>query len=244
MQRPQYGIDAPDLVRFFFTSGVVTLAVFLAAQTLKMTISILLGIPVAYLIGMGCLMLYYSKVLKLKDRDELLNLVHWLGSEFVLDVGCGRGLMLIGAAKRLSSGKAIGIDIWQQQDQANNNSSAVLLNATIEGVAERVEIQTADMRQMPFSENYFDIVLSHWAVHNLEAEIDREKALNEIIRVLKPNGIVVLADITHQAGYAKYFELHGLTNIRSHNHPIRDAVLKTATFGSFAPSAVSACKIA
>ena len=176
--------------------------------------------------------------------EKLLNLVQWSGNEFVLDVGCGRGLMLIGAAKHLTSGKAIGIDLWSQQDQANNSSAAALSNAAIEGVTERVEVKTADMRQLPFPESYFDIVLSSWAVHNLEVETDREKALDEIIRVLKPNGMVILVDIEHQDEYAKYFELHGMTNIRFYNNPIRDVILKAVTFGSFAPSAVLACKAA
>jgi ubiquinone/menaquinone biosynthesis C-methylase UbiE len=142
----------------------------------------------------------------------------------------------------LTSGKAIGIDLWQQQDQANNSSDAALSNAATEGVAEYVEVKTADMRQLPFPANYFDVVLSSWAVHNLEAETDREKALSEMIRVLKPNGMVVLVDIEHQVEYAKYFELHGMTNIQLYNNPIRDAILKAITFGSFAPSAVLACK--
>ncbi len=152
--------------------------------------------------------------------------------------------MLIGAAKRLTSGKAIGVDLWQQQDQANNSSAGAVSNASTEGVTERVEIKTADMRQLPFPENYFDIVISSWAVHNLEAETDRTKALDEIIRVLKPNGIVVLTDIVHQVEYANYFELCGMTNVQFHNNAIRDLVLKALTFGSFAPSAVSACKTA
>jgi arsenite methyltransferase len=70
-----------------------------------------------------------------------------------LDVGCGRGLMLVGAGKWLTSGKAIGIDLWQQQDQANNSSSATLSNAAIEGVADRIEVKTADMCELPFPEN-------------------------------------------------------------------------------------------
>jgi arsenite methyltransferase len=249
MQRPQYGIDAPGLVRFFFISGTAALAIFVVAlltlmfgQTLKITISVLSGIAAIYLLGMGCLMLYFSKVEKLKERERLLNLVQWSGKELVLDVGCGRGLMLIGAAKRLSSGKAIGIDLWQQQDQANNNSSATQTNAHIEGVADRVEVKTADMRELPFPENYFDVVTSNWTIHNLEAEADRQKALNEIVRVLKPGGVIVLADIINQVEYAKYLRLRGVENMQLHNNAVRDAVLKAVTFGSFAPSAVSACK--
>jgi len=247
--KPNYGIDAPGLVRFFFIAGAVALAIFLVVlfslglgQIPKIIVGTLSGIAATYLLGMGCFMIYGSKVMKLKDRDKLLNLVPWSGSELVLDVGCGRGLMLVGAAKRLTSGKAIGIDLWSQQDQASNSATAVLLNVATEDVTERVEVKTADMRQLPFPENYFDVVLSSWAVHNLEEESDREKALDEIIRVLKPSGIVVLSDIIHQSEYAKYFELHHMTNIQFHNNGIRDLVLKAVTFGSFAPSAVSACK--
>jgi len=194
------------------------------------------------LLGMGCFMIYGSKVMKLKDRDKLLNLVQWSGDELVLDVGCGRGLMLIGAAKRLTSGKAIGIDLWSQEDQADNSSAAALSNAVAENVMERIEIKTADMRQLPFPDNYFDVIVSSWAVHNVEAEGDRQKALDEIIRVLKPNGRVLLSDIVYQAEYAAHFELRGMKNIQRHNSYIRDSVLGTLTFGSFAPSAVSACK--
>lgn len=136
VQSPQYGIDAPGLVRFFFTAGVIALTGFLLSAftsaiglTLKAIFLTLTGIAVIYLLGMGCLMLYYSKILKLKDREQLLNLILWSGHELVLDVGCGRGLMLIGAAKRLTTGKAIGIDLWQQQDQTNNHSELNRLNS-------------------------------------------------------------------------------------------------------------------
>jgi ubiquinone/menaquinone biosynthesis C-methylase UbiE len=247
--RPNYGIDAPDLMRFFFTAGAATLVILLGiifssilGGIPKIIVATLLAIATTYLLGMGCFMIYGSKVMKLKDREELLNLIQWSGGELVLDVGCGRGLMLIGAAKRLSSGKAIGIDLWQQQDQANNSSAATLMNAAIEGVTERIAVQTADMRELPFPDNCFDVVVSSWAVHNVEEESDRKKALDEIIRVLKPNGRVVLSDIVNQAEYAEYFELHGMTNVQLHNNAIRDLVLKAITFGTFAPSAVLACK--
>jgi arsenite methyltransferase len=251
MQRPQYGIDAPGLLRFFFIAGTLALSVFFVVlrspgvgQTLQIMIAALSGVASTYLLGMGCLMLYWSKVTKLKEREKLLDLVQWSGDELVLDVGCGRGLMLVGAAKRLTSGKAIGVDLWQQQDQANNSSAATLANAAIEGVMERVEVKTADMLQLPFSDYSFDVVISKWAVHNVEAESDRQNALDEMVRVLKPNGVVVLADIVNQAEYAKHFELHGMVNVQLHNHAVQDLILKAVSFGSFAPSTVLARKAA
>jgi arsenite methyltransferase len=250
MQRPQYGIDAPGLLRFFLMTGAVALGIFGVVwhlslwPPLQILLTLLAGTAAAYLLGMGCLMTYYSKIEKLKDNQKLLNLIPWSGSEQVLDVGCGRGLMLIGAAKRLTAGQAVGIDLWQQQDQANNRAAATLLNAAIEGVTERITVQTADMRQLPFADGSFDVVVSNWAVHNLEAEADRQTTLDEIIRVLKPNGTVILSDIENQTEYANHFRRRGMANVQLHNNPVRDAVLKAVSFGSFAPSAVLARKAA
>jgi arsenite methyltransferase len=185
MQRSQYGIDAPDLLRFFGIAGVISLVIcllslrlFIFGQIIQSIIVALSGLAATYLLGMGCLMVYYSKIEKVKDCEKLLNLIQWSGNEQVLDVGCGRGLMLVRAANRLTSGKAIGIDLWQQQDQSDNNSAGTLSNAKIEGVAERIEVQTADMRQLPFPDCSFDVVVSSWAVYNLETAADRYQALS------------------------------------------------------------------
>ena len=84
-----------------------------------------------------------------------------------MDIGCGRGLMLIGAAKRLTTGKAVGIDLWKAEDQSNNKPDETIKNARLEGVADRIEVQTSDMRSLGFGDASFDVVVSHWAVHNV-----------------------------------------------------------------------------
>jgi hypothetical protein len=104
----------------------------------------------AYLLGLGCLMRYASKIGKLRERERLLDLIPWSGNETVLDAGCGRGLMLVGAAKRLTTGRAVGVDIWRAVDQSGNDPDAALENARLEGVAEKVAIETADVRSLPF----------------------------------------------------------------------------------------------
>jgi arsenite methyltransferase len=249
MQNPNYGIDAPGLLKFFFVAGVISTTLLIAAFSspllsgiLKQIICSLLTVSAFYLLGMGCFMLFYSKIQKIKDRENLLDLVDWSGDELVLDVGCGRGLMLVGAAKRLKTGKAIGMDLWRQEDQANNSLDATLANAKIEDVLERVEVKTADMRQLPFPQNHFDVITSNWTVHNLEAQADRQQALDEMIRVLKPGGSIVLGDIANQSEYVSHFQQHGMIDVRLHNNPFQYTIFKAITFGSFAPSAVSASK--
>ena len=220
-ERVDYGIDAPGIVRMVFMlgAGVLAAALFLGLAPWPgypwgVVVAGVLGLVAAYLLGMGCLMLYGSKVGKLRRRDRLLEFVPWTGAETVLDVGCGRGLMLISSAKRLTTGKAVGIDVWQAKDQSNNNPEATLANARLEGVSERVEVHTSDMRLLRFEDGTFDVILSHWAVHNLEEQQDRKTALKEMARVLKPGGYIVLADIVHNDEYADAFTEFGLRDVK------------------------------
>lgn len=247
MKKPNYGIDAPGLVRFFFAAGIVaglaciaTIFILPGQQFWAYLVDIILGILSAYFIGMGCLMIYWSSVVKIKNRDLVLDQIPWMGDERVLDVGCGRGLMLIGAAQRLTSGHAIGIDIWSAQDQSSNSPEGAIDNARIEGVLEKIEVRTADMRSLPFADHSFDVIVSHWAVHNLASEVDRHLSISEMVRVLKPRGRLVLCDIENRDAYAKKLKALGLTDCRMVFHPLKDIVLGAVSFGSFRPTTIYA----
>jgi len=222
MPRPDYGIDAPKLVKRFAMRGgaLVIFAAFLyyanrtaspgAANALA---SVLISIGVAFLV-VAVVMVWSSRIAKLKIRDRILDSFDWRGDESVLDVGCGRGLLLIGAAKRLKTGKATGVDIWQAEDLSGNSADATLANATAEGVANRIKIENADARKLPFGAGSFDVVVSSLAIHNIPSAQERSKALREIARVLKPGGRVAVYDIFHTSEYAKIFRELGLTDVQ------------------------------
>ena len=207
MPKANYGIDAPTVLRNLSigsAAGVIggLLLLHYVGQIGRPFLSMGLGA------GLGALLLLWSSLVgKFRARDRLLNAVPWRGDEQVLDVGCGHGLMLIGAAKRLSSGRAIGIDIWQDVDQANNSVAATRRNAELEGVI--VDVRDGDARQIPFGSATFDIVVSSLALHNIYNAKEREQALSEIARVLKPGGHAAIFDVRHS--YAKFFERHGFT---------------------------------
>ena len=248
-EKPNYGIDAPGLMRFFFAAGVGALVICLVLvsffgvqQVWALVVFSIFGLVAAYLIGMGCLMLHYSKVTKVVERDRLLDQIQWNGTEQVLDVGCGRGLMLVGAARRLTTGKAIGVDIWLSKDQSSNTRDGALENARIEGVSKKIEIDTADARSLPFQDSSFDVVMSHWVVHNLESETDRNKALAEMARVLRPDGSLILSDIEHRNAYFEKLAELGLSDRRMVFAPLKDAILGAVSFGSFRPSTIFARK--
>jgi arsenite methyltransferase len=246
-----YGIDAPGLVRFFFSAGTVAAVLFFATHFLlgyspvwRLLVVFLLAIAAIYLIGMGVLMLYWSKVAKVRQRERTLDLIPWRGDERVLDVGCGRGLMLIGAALRLTTGRATGIDIWDAKDQSANSPQGTRDNAGKAGVLDKIDIQTGDMRKLPFEDSSFDVVVSHWVVHNLADEANRNLALSEMARVLTPGGHLILCDIEHRDAYVVKLKALGLQDCRMFFQPIADTILGALSFGSFRPTTVMGRKTA
>lgn len=222
MPGPDYGIDAPKLVKRFAIRGGMLIAFALALYFANRNSnpaaatslgSMLFAIGLTFLI-ISAFMIWSSRVAKLKLRDRILDSMPWRGDESVLDVGCGRGLLLIGAAKRLKTGKATGVDVWQTDDLSGNNAASTLANAKAEGVAERIKIENADARKLPFGANSFDVVVSSLAIHNIDSSQERAKAVREIARVLKPGGRLAIYDIFHAAEYAKVLQQLGLADVQ------------------------------
>src|ERR1700677_1673734 len=115
-KRPNYGIDAPTAVRNLILGGAAALVLALVSYLCDWGLTrMATGIGIGWLAIAGW-MVWDSKVGKLWSRDRLLDGLALRGDETVLDVGCGRGLLLIGAAKRLTAGKAVGVDIWRAEE--------------------------------------------------------------------------------------------------------------------------------
>jgi ubiquinone/menaquinone biosynthesis C-methylase UbiE len=155
-------------------------------------------------------MIRYSRWGKLRLREQALGLVRWRGDEHVLDVGCGRGLLLAGAARHLTSGRAVGVDRWIHGALSGNSPEGALRNAALEGVAGRVEVTEGDARELPFEAGAFDVVVSNFVVHEMDTRADRERMLREIVRVLRPGGQVVVVDFIFTAQAAQLLRDAGL----------------------------------
>jgi SAM-dependent methyltransferase len=116
------------------------------------------------------------------------------GNEQLIDLGCGRGAVLIEAARRLPEGRAVGVDLWSGKDKSGNRPEVTLANAAAAGVADRVDVHTCDMTALPFADGSFDVVTSALAIHNIPSAEGRYRAVDEAMRVLRPGGQLPVAD--------------------------------------------------
>jgi arsenite methyltransferase len=216
-----YGLDAPRVVHSMFgraawSLGIAAVLYFINRTEYPGPAARMCG--VLALFGLLCLatawiMVWSSRVAKLGLRDRMLDSLALKGDEKVLDVGCGRGLLAIGAAKRLKNGKVTGIDIWNPTDLSGNTAEAARANVKLEGVADKVRIEDGDARKLVYPDNHYDIVVSSLAIHNIPGHDQRTKAVQEMYRVLKPGGKLLIYDIFKPGEYAETLRACGAKDL-------------------------------
>jgi len=121
---------------------------------------------------------------------------------------------LLSAARRLTTGHAVGVDIWSRTDQSGNSPQTAMENSEIEGVQDRVALTTADMTALPFPAATFDVVVSNVAIHNIRGLRRRLIAVDEAVRVLRPGGRVLIADLRSTGAYVTRLEAIGMIDIQ------------------------------
>jgi arsenite methyltransferase len=206
-RRGSYGIDAPFGPAFmaFLAAWEVALAVTSGRVWPLLAAMFILAILGFYL--------YTTLRGKFVVWAELLDQLNLRGDERILDVGCGRGAVLLMAAQHLSTGRAVGVDLWRSVDQSGNSAEATRRNAIAEGVADRVELHTADMTALPLEDNSFDLVVSSFAIHNIRGRTGREKAISEAVRVLRPNGRLMIVDVRNTRQYQAQLAKLGMKDV-------------------------------
>lgn len=203
-ERPRYGFIAWKYFAWMGAIGFAGLAIIFITSFFQLSVFAtwmlrLIGAPIAFIglyIGAAYIFLY-EKAFKAKVRGDnwskIADFSELKGDEKVLDVGCGTGRVSISLAKKLPRGKVVGIDIFE--GVSGKSPETPTRNALVEGVADRVDFKYGNALKIPFEDETFDIVTMGSVLHELHSERDKEKALQEITRVLKPKGKFVTVEI-------------------------------------------------
>lgn len=135
-----------------------------------------------------------------KLRAWTIDAAQIRAGDAVLDVGCGTG-ELTRVAKRAAgeTGSVFGIDASPEMiDVAREKATHEKLN---------IEFRLEPIEHLSFADNSFDVVLSSLMMHHLPAELKRA-GLQEIYRVLKPGGRIVIVDLKRPSGRLEQFMSH------------------------------------
>lgn len=117
---------------------------------------------------------------------ELADLCHISRDSYVLDVGCGVGESSCFLARHYGC-RVIGVDIRPKMVERSEE------RARREHLTDRVEFRVADAQELPFDADFFDAIITE-SVTAFPA--DKQRAVNEYVRVTKPGGYVGLAEST------------------------------------------------
>jgi demethylmenaquinone methyltransferase/2-methoxy-6-polyprenyl-1,4-benzoquinol methylase len=136
-----------------------------------------------------------------KWRKRLIQKVANLKPKTVLDIATGTGDLAILAAQMTEAQEIIGADISEGMMQVGRKKVEAL------GLSQRVQMKTGDSENLPFDNDYFDVVTVAFGVRNFE---NLDKGLQEILRVLKPNGALYILETSQpkNAIIRLFYRLH------------------------------------
>jgi len=127
-------------------------------------------------------------------RKKAVSILKAKQPQIILDVASGTGDFAIEALKT-NAKKVIGVDISEGMLNVGKEKLKKL------NLTDKIELQVADAEHLPFTDNYFDAITVGFGVRNFE---NLEMGLKDMLRVLKPNGDLVIIEFSKPTGLFSY----------------------------------------
>jgi ubiquinone/menaquinone biosynthesis C-methylase UbiE len=131
------------------------------------------------------------------DSDMFFEAIHLEPGMTVLDLACGSGKYTMAMAQEMGASATAGshiiaVDLWQEGIASLDKSAASVPSVSI-------ETHVTDIRhKLPVSDGTVDMCLMATVLHDIVHEGDPLPVLREIVRVLKPKGVVAVAEFKKQ----------------------------------------------
>jgi ubiquinone/menaquinone biosynthesis C-methylase UbiE len=131
----------------------------------------------------------FGKVIAIGMNFNHKRLTDWglngvnIGRDFIiLDIGCGGGATIQRLSKVAIDGKIYGIDISNISVQSSTKKNQHLIKKG------KVEITEGSVSSLPFQNNFFDLITG---INTHIFWPDLKNGMKEVLRALKPNGILL-----------------------------------------------------
>ena len=129
-----------------------------------------------------------------KDYPDILAEIEKEDFETLLDAGCGPAPMITLLSEKYPDKHYTGIDLTEKMIEV----------ARRKGI-KNAEFIVGDCENLPFEENSFDVIICSMSAHHYP---EIQNFYNSAYRVLKPNGRLILRDMTSDNGFVKWFVKH------------------------------------
>lgn len=141
--------------------------------------------------------------------EALIALAEPRRSDVALDIACGPGLVTCAFAPKVA--KIEGIDITPQMiDEARKRQEAAALT--------NMSWRVGSIAALPYADDSFDLIVTRYSFHHFTQP---RQALAEMLRVCRPGGMVLIADVVMAAGKAEAYDRLELIRDPSHTRILR-----------------------
>lgn len=134
---------------------------------------------------------YYAGLAPEPRFDVVLKIASKIKGDCLLDIGCGDGTFTVLLKQAAEAGKIFGVEIAEE----------AVAKAKEKGI--RATILDIDTNDLPFEDNYFDMIYCGELIEHL---FNPDHLLKEIHRVLKPGGKCIIST-PNLAGWPSRFAL-------------------------------------
>jgi ubiquinone/menaquinone biosynthesis C-methylase UbiE len=132
----------------------------------------------------------YDPVVALTTREkvfksELINQVALQPAQRILDLGCGTATLTVALKESYPEAEVFGLD--------GDAKILEIARRKADKAGAEIKFETGLSYKMPYRDAYFDSVVSSLFFHHLTPE-NKRKTLDEVFRVLKPDGVLLVGD--------------------------------------------------